>query len=107
MNIKIEQKIQEPLFERIRVSFIINFEGAIPTKKDIKQALAGALSEPAENIIIYPLRTYTGMHMIRGSACVYPNQQTMLKYEQKYILVRNGVLSKEDKKEKKVAAKSK
>jgi len=103
MNIKIEQKIQEPLFERTKVNFIVSFEGPIPPKKEIKQALAGALAESAENIIIYPLRTYTGMHMLKGSASIYPNQQIMKKYEPKYVLVRNGVIAKEEKKEKKAA----
>jgi ribosomal protein S24E len=43
------------------------------------------------------------MHMLKGSASIYPNQQIMKKYEPKYILVRNGVIAKEEKKEKKAA----
>ncbi|MFN3910024.1 MAG: hypothetical protein ACK4J0_02210 [Candidatus Anstonellaceae archaeon] len=101
MNIKIESKLEDPSFQRTKIKFVITYEGAIPSRTQIKQSLATALGVGVENLVLYPLRSSTGKREITALAHFYQNQKNIFQYEKSYLLIRNGLLKKEQKEEKK------
>ncbi|MCX8163557.1 MAG: hypothetical protein N3D10_03310 [Candidatus Micrarchaeota archaeon] len=100
MNLKIESKLEEPLYQRTKLTFLVTFDGPIPKKEQIKSSLAAVLAVSPENLILHPFRVSVGKQELRATAYLYPSKDIALKYEKKYILIRNGLLAKEQKQQK-------
>jgi ribosomal protein S24E len=97
MNIKIEEKINEPLFERTKIKFLVEFDGPIPTREQIRQSLITILAATPNTLVLQPLRSFCGKRLIKATANLYQNEKAPLKYEKKYILIRNKIIQKEEK----------
>lgn len=108
MNISIDSKNTNALLNRTDVKFSIAFEGGIPSRKQVREALAAALSVPAERIVVVRLDSSFGVHTLAGGAHLYPTPEAALKSEKKHLLIRDGLATKaEKKKEEKKAAPAK
>ncbi len=105
MNISIDSKNTNALLNRTDVKFSIAFEGGIPSRKQVREALAAALSVPAERIVVVRLDSSFGVHTLSGIAHLYPTPEAALKGEKKHLLIRDGLATKVEKKkeEKKVS----
>ncbi len=109
MNISIESKTTNALLNRTDVHFKIEFEGGIPSRKQVREALSAALSIPAERIVVVRLDSSFGLHTLTGISHLYPTAEAALKNEKKHLLIRDGLAVKAEKKkeEKKAPAKKK
>ncbi|VVB57704.1 30S ribosomal protein S24e [uncultured archaeon] len=107
MNISIESKTNNALLGRTDVSFALTFEGAVPSRKQVREALSMALSVPADRLAVVRLDSSFGTHAAKGLCHLYPTPEAALKGEKAHILVRDGLKTKEEKKkeEKKAPAK--
>ncbi len=105
MNISIDSKNTNALLGRTDVKFSIEFEGGVPSRKAVREALAAALSVPAERIVVVRLDSSFGVHTLRGISHLYQTPEAALKNEKKHLLIRDGLAVKEEKKkeEKKAA----
>ncbi len=107
MNISIDSKTNNALLGRTDVRFSLTFEGAMPSRKQVREALSMALSIPAERLSVVRMDGSFGMHTASGLAHAYPTPEAALKGEKKHLLIRDALLAKEEKKkeEKKAPAK--
>jgi small subunit ribosomal protein S24e len=100
MEIEINEKKNNPLFNRTEVYFTITHEGeGTPNREIIRSEIAEKLNVKKENIIIDNISSSFGIQQSRGYAKVYANQKKAETLEKKYILKRNQVIKKEIKKE--------
>jgi small subunit ribosomal protein S24e len=105
MDIEINEKKNNPLFNRTEVHFTINHEGeGTPNREIIRSEIADKLNVKKENIIINNITSSFGIQKSRGYAKIYTNPKKAEDLERKYILKRNQIIQKgkkkdEDKKE--------
>ena len=100
MEIEINEKKNNPLFNRTEVHFTINHEGeGTPNREIIRSEIADKLNVKKENIIINNIYSSFGVQKSKGYAKIYTNPKKAESIERKYILKRNKVDGKEKKKE--------
>ena len=100
MNLSVIRKEENPLLKRVEVDFEVGFDGAIPSRDQVRQAIAAALSASADLIMIVKLENTSGIHKAVGFARIYENTDA-LKQDQKHLLLRDKLIEKEDKKDEK------
>ena len=100
MEIEINEKKNNPLFNRTEVHFTINHEGeGTPNREIIRSEIADKLNVKKENIIINNIYSSFGVQKSKGYAKIYTNPKKAEALERKYILKRNKVDGKGKKKE--------
>jgi small subunit ribosomal protein S24e len=100
MEIEINEKKNNPLFNRTEVYFTINHEGeGTPNREIIRSEIADKLNVKKENIIINNIYSSFGVQKSKGYAKIYTNPKKAESLERKYILKRNKMGVKEKKKE--------
>ena len=100
MDIEINEKKNNPLFNRTEVHFTINHEGeGTPNREIIRSEIADKLNVKKENIIINNITSSFGIQKSRGYAKIYTNPKKAANLERKYILKRNQATQKDKKKD--------
>ncbi len=100
MKLLIESKEENKLHDKIVVGFLIEHEGLpTPPRIQVREELAKSLKKDKELIVVQTIRTSYGRSKSVGKAHVYSNKETMMKNEPKYLLLRNQIIKKEEKKE--------
>jgi small subunit ribosomal protein S24e len=107
MDISIKEKTENPLLKRTEVRFTVEFDGATPSRKEVKEKLCAVLNSPPELTIIRELKQSFGSKRLLGRARVYADAEAV-KVEHKHILMREkGEKVKKEKKEEKKAEEKK
>jgi small subunit ribosomal protein S24e len=105
MDIKIVEQRENPLLNRKEVRFIVEFTGATPSRKDVKQALCDKLGADASKTVIDKIEQGFGKMEIKGYVKVYGDEKAM-KIEKEYKIKRDlGVKEEKKVKEKKAPPK--
>ncbi|MFA5108543.1 MAG: hypothetical protein WC492_03365 [Candidatus Micrarchaeia archaeon] len=99
MNITIDSKSENALLGREEIVFGIDFEKAVPSREQAKQALSTAISIPSERLVIVKLDCKYGQHYAKGFAHVFKTSEAALK-SRKYLLKRDKMITEEKKEEK-------
>ncbi len=100
MDIEINEKKNNPLFNRMEVHFTINHEGeGTPNREIIRSEIAEKLNVKKENIIINNITSSFGIQKSRGYAKIYSSSKKVDTLERKYILKRNQMIQKDKKKD--------
>jgi len=100
MEIEIDSKKNNPLFDRTEVHFTIQHEGEkTPNREIIRSELAEKLNAKKENIIINDIQSSSGIQKCIGYAKIYSSVKKAEEMERKYILKRNKISVKKEKKE--------
>jgi len=68
---------------RKEIEFTLNFEGAIPARKNILDEITLCYGTSPELVALDKLRTVKGKKQANGKARIYPDQQTMKQNEKK------------------------
>lgn len=97
MNISVESKTANPLFNRQEVAFKITYESATPSRKQVREALSTALGVAIERILLVKLVGSFGVHTAQGLARIYEKPEDAKK-DKKHLLLRDGLVAKEEKK---------
>jgi small subunit ribosomal protein S24e len=101
MEIEIESKTDNPLFNRKEVHFIVHHENEKTPKRDlVRSELADKLKVKKEHIIVSNMNSSFGLNNTIGYAKIYTSSKEALKWEKKHLLKRNKVASEEKKAEK-------
>lgn len=98
LNLRIESKQPNPLLARTDVRFALSFDGGVPARKEVRSALATALSVPSERVVLIRLSGSSGLRACDGLAHVYETPEAALR-ERRHLLVRDGLAQKAGKKE--------
>lgn len=100
MEIEIISKSNNPLLNRTEVNFKIKHEGEkTPDKEIIRSELASKINANKENIIIDHIQSSYGIQECMGYAKIYSSNKKAEEIERIYILKRNKIISKEEKKD--------
>ena len=109
MEIEIDSKKNNPLFNRTEIRFTIHHEGeGTPNREIIRSELSEKLNAKKENIIINSINSSFGIQQSKGYAKIYTSLKKTENPERKYILKRNKIAGKQEiKKEEKKGTESK
>jgi ribosomal protein S24E len=92
MQIDITQQVDNALFARKDVKFVLRHDGeATPSRKKMRELVAGAIGSKADAIVIDHMESATGMSATRGVARAYKSKAEALAVERKHLLDRNGI----------------
>ncbi|MFH1222311.1 MAG: hypothetical protein V1492_04455 [Candidatus Micrarchaeota archaeon] len=105
MDAEIISKTDNKLLERIEINAVVRFSGTTPNRKEVREGVATKLGLNPELTILKQMTPQFGSKTIKVVAHSYANKEKLMKTEAKYILVREGMAVKAEKKKKAVAAK--
>ncbi len=97
MEIQIVSKDAKPLLSRTEVAARIAFQGATPTRKEVIKALAKALGEKEDLIILRRIDTAFGSQSGKVLGYVYNDRKALETLEHESVLKKHGA-GKEEKK---------
>uniref|UniRef100_A0A7J2TIQ5 Small ribosomal subunit protein eS24 n=1 Tax=Archaeoglobus fulgidus TaxID=2234 RepID=A0A7J2TIQ5_ARCFL len=89
MEVKIEAERYNPLLRRKEVYFRIKFDGKTPTRKEVREKLAGIMGAELERVVVQYIKTEFGKREAKCYAKIYDSAEDLKKVEPKYILMRN------------------
>lgn len=106
MELAITDKKENKSLGRTEVTASISFDKAMPSRKEIRDALCAATGSPADQLVIISAKGSFGTRSATVVAHTYAGKEGV-KLEKKYLLIRDGLAQKEEKKkaEKKAPAK--
>lgn len=107
MDLSVDNRSKNELLGREDVSITVTFDGAIPSRKQVRDALSTAMGIPAGQIVLVRMRGGFGVRTAKGLAHAYSSVELMNKNEKKHLLVRDGLATKEAKAPAKKAAPAK
>jgi ribosomal protein S24E len=96
MNLSIQSKEENHLLGRQDVTFNVEFESSIPSRAEVRAALATAMSVPGTHVVMVRLDGRFGVHTATGVAHVYTTPAAALK-DKKHLLIRDKLAVKEAK----------
>jgi small subunit ribosomal protein S24e len=100
MEIEITSRKNNPLLNRTEVRFIIRHQNEkTPTRAIIRDELAEELNAKKEAVIVDELVSHFGLQQTEGYAKVYTSMKKAEELESKFLLTRNKIISKKEKKE--------
>jgi len=83
MNVKILEQKQEPLLSRTVITADLTFEGATPSKEEVKKVIASQTKADEKLLIIKKITTRYGSTKAQASAYLYDSEEEMKKIEPK------------------------
>ena len=99
MELEISGKRENQLLNRIEVTFTATHNAEPTPKRDqVKDELAKQLKVTKDRVIVDWMQSSFGMGSSEGYAKVYKTKEDALKIESEYVLVRNGLAQKKEKK---------
>ncbi|EEB74623.1 30S ribosomal protein S24e [Thermococcus sp. AM4] len=97
MEIKVTEIKENKLLGRKEIYFDIIHEGEpTPSREAVKGKLAAMLDLDPNTMVLQYIRSYFGSHVSKGYAKVYETRERMLYIEPDYILLRDGLIQKEE-----------
>ena len=75
VDIIVNEDKENALLRRREVKFEVRFEGATPSRKDVKEALRSKLGVDANLVVIRKLNQPFGIARIQGEAAVYKDEK--------------------------------
>ena len=96
MEVKIKEKIENQMINRIELRFEINYQQAPPTRLQVRESLAKELNVNPNLVVVRKMHDVFGLRRNVGTAHVYPDENALKKYVSKYVLIRMGMAKKEE-----------
>ncbi|WP_292466760.1 30S ribosomal protein S24e [Methanolobus sp.] len=89
MDIKIIKDKNNALLNRRELNITVTFDGATPSRDDVKGKLAAMLTVPLELLIVQKMDNEFGMQELKGYIKIYEDENRMKQVEEAYVLERN------------------
>ena len=83
MLFKINERLEQPFLDRVRVVGEVVFEKATPSYAEVAKELAGQLKAPEDAVAIQHIYTSFGMTKAKVIANVYHSKDSLIKFEPK------------------------
>ncbi|ASJ08431.1 30S ribosomal protein S24 [Thermococcus siculi] len=97
MEIKVTEIKENKLLGRKEIYFDVIHEGEpTPSRADVKGKLVAMLDLDPETVVVQYIRSFFGSRVSKGYAKAYESRERMLYIEPEYILVRDGLIQKEE-----------
>ncbi|MGV8176507.1 MAG: 30S ribosomal protein S24e [Candidatus Bilamarchaeaceae archaeon] len=98
MEADITKKFSNKLLDREEVSAVITFDATTPNRKQVKESVCGKMGANPENAVMRRMETEFGKKTASVLLHVYETKDALMKNEPRYMLIREGLATKEDKK---------
>jgi SSU ribosomal protein S24E len=89
MDIKIIKDKNNALLNRRELDLKVTFDGATPSRNDVKGKLAAMLTVPLELVIVQKMDNEFGRQELKGYVKIYEDEARMKQVEEAYVLERN------------------
>ncbi|MEZ5335472.1 MAG: 30S ribosomal protein S24e [Methanolobus sp.] len=89
MDIKIIKDKNNALLNRRELNLTVTFDGATPSRNDVKDKLAAMLTVPLELVIVQNMENEFGKQEIKAYVKIYEDEARMKQVEEAYVLERN------------------
>lgn len=96
--------VENKLLNRSEISATLSFDSATPQKKVIKEKICTTLAINPELAVVRKIKNKYGLKEVDVIIHAYQNKEILMKTEPYYILVREGLAQKKEKKEKQKTA---
>jgi len=103
MDINLLKERDTPLLSRKRCTLDVNFKGATPSRKQIRDEIAKKLKADPELTVVRHIYTRHGVEKARVITNIYTKKEDMVKFEDKGLLEKHSEKKKEEKAEEKKA----
>lgn len=99
MELEIDGKRENHLLSRIEVTFKTTHNAEPTPKRDqVREEIAKQLKVTKDRVVVDYMESTFGLGATEGYAKVYKTKEDALKLESEYVLVRNGLAQKKEKK---------
>lgn len=99
MELEIQNKRENPLLERIEVQFILHHPNSpTPKRANVREELSKAMRVSKDCVVIDNMKSSFGVHDTKGYAKIYQSKEDAIKVEREYLLKRNKLEAKPEKK---------
>ncbi|WP_340820685.1 30S ribosomal protein S24e [Methanolobus sp. WCC4] len=89
MDIIITKDKNNALLNRRELNLTVNFEGATPSRNDVKDKLAAMLTVPLGLVIVQNMENEFGKQELKVYVKIYEDEARMKQVEEAYVLERN------------------
>lgn len=96
MDVTIKEKRENPLLQRQELFCEVSFEKAMPSRKELREAIAAASGSPLELLVIVSAKGGFGTCKAEVKAHAYKSKEAF-SVERKHLLVRDGLAEKQKK----------
>ncbi len=94
MDITVTEDKNNALLNRREINFKVKYEGATPSRNDVRNKLLAMLDASLDLTIIQKLDNEYGMQELTGYAKIYEDAARMVQIERKHMVTRNEVPAK-------------
>lgn len=92
MKMEINEKKENPLYQRVEVYFTIDHNGEpTPGRNAVAEEVAKAVKSKRDCVVVASVESMYGIGKSKGYAKVYDSKEAALKLEKEYLLKRNGI----------------
>lgn len=103
MDIKIIKDKNNALLNRRELNLAVTFDGATPSRNDVKSKLAAMLTVPLGLVIVQNMDNEFGKQELKAYIKIYEDEARMKQVEEAYVLERNALPEPEVVEEEEVA----
>ncbi|WP_342304505.1 30S ribosomal protein S24e [Methanolobus sp. ZRKC5] len=89
MDIKIINDKNNALLNRRELNLTVTFDGATPSRDDVKGKIAAMLTVPLELVIVQKIENEFGKQELKAYIKIYEDEARMKQVEEAYVLERN------------------
>ncbi|WP_321430816.1 30S ribosomal protein S24e [uncultured Methanolobus sp.] len=89
MDIKIIKDKNNALLNRRELNLTVTFDGATPSRNDVKSKLAAMLNAPLELVIVQKIENEFGKQELKVYVKIYEDEARMKQVEEAYVIERN------------------
>ncbi|WMW21077.1 30S ribosomal protein S24e [Methanolobus mangrovi] len=89
MDIKIINDKNNALLNRRELDLKVTFDGATPSRNDVRSKLAAMLTVPMGLVIVQKMDNEFGKQELKGYVKIYEDEARMKQVEETYVLERN------------------
>lgn len=104
MEVRVESEKYNPLLKRREVYFKIRFSEKTPTRKEVREKVAGLLNVELDRIVVDYIKTEFGKKEAKCYVKVYESPEDLKRIEEEHILFRNFPELKKKEEEKPASA---
>ena len=96
MKMEITKKVQNPLFKRTEIYFVLDHAGeATPSRGAVVEEIVKQTKAAKDTIVIDNIESIYGNGKSNGYVKVYESKDAALEFETDYLLKRNGIAKPE------------
>jgi small subunit ribosomal protein S24e len=100
MELDIKNKRENSLLNRIEVQFIVHHpNNPTPKRANVREELSKAMKVPKDRVVVDNMKSAFGVHSTKGYAKIYKSKEAAMEIEREYLLKRNKLESKPEKKD--------